>query len=192
MLASLAGLSCLAVGAGCGGGSRELTPGEVEGSPPPVTTQGGTGSGTPTGPGTGTPSSTGTPASTETRTEAPVPPNGSLELVDAGVSVSRDGGYVDADAYVTLENRGGPTPVTYEVLELRFDLLFTPIGGDQRRVASSYGTRTFFDESDGGFAPGETRRVDGVLRFARGGSTSRSTDDRRYDVEFAYRRVSFR
>lgn len=192
MLASLAGLSGLAVGAGCGGGSRELTPGEVQGSPPPATTSGGSGSGTATQTRAGTPSPTGTPASTGTMTEAPVPPKGSLELVDAGVSVSRDGGDVEADAYVTLENRGGPTPVTYEVLELRFDLLYTPIGGEQRRVASSYGTRTFFDESDGGFAPGETRRVDGLLRVARDGSTSRSTDDRRYDVEFAYRRVSFR
>ncbi|QLG62302.1 hypothetical protein [Halorarum salinum] len=192
VLASLAGVAGLAVTAGCSSGGGEPVAGDGATSSPSTRTEhdGTTAARERTVTATATPTATREP--TATPVAAAVPPNGSLRLVDSGVSVSAGGGSTEGDAFVRLRNVGGPTPVTYEVLELRFDLLYTAVDGDRTRVATAYGTAGFRDERDGGFAPGETGTVRAAIEFDRDGRAERSTDDERFDVEFAYRRVAYR
>jgi len=194
VLGGLCGLACAVGLAGCGGGGDSVTAVPAEGTDgvSTATEVGGataTASPTPESTAPATAEPTASPTPTATPMEARVPPRGSLSLVRTSVAVGDDDGYTEATPRVVLDNVGD---VRYDLLELRFDLHYTPPGrpDDRRRVASGYGLREFVDE--GGFQPGERRGVDGEVRYLRDGRADRSADAERFDVEFAYRRVEYR
>ncbi|MFC7071435.1 hypothetical protein ACFQL9_17455 [Halobaculum lipolyticum] len=182
------GSAAVALVAGCGGSSTVSYPEETTGggTAAPSATADATATATPTE----SPTPTATATATATPTRAQVPPPGSLRLVSTDLDVRRSdhGGRVRPS--VRLRNVG---EVTFGLLELRFDVYYTPLGGDdddRRLAASGYGSRAFGD--DGGFAPEETATVEADLRFDRGSRADGSAPESRLDFTYAYRRVRYR
>ncbi|MFC7137140.1 hypothetical protein [Halobaculum litoreum] len=192
LLAAVAGAVAAAT-AGCTDSSTVSYPGTgtdatatTDTDGPPAATATDTG-GAAESTATPTPAETPTQTATATPTRARAPPRGSLRLLDAGF----DGpGASGVRPYARFRNVGD---VTFGLVELRFDVYYTPLGGDdddRRLVASGYGSRAFGDEA--GFAPGEERSVGADLRLERGSGVDGSTDRKRLDVAHAYRRVRYR
>ena len=190
VLAGLGGLACAVGLAGCSesGNSVTAVPSEeIGGAATPTATDVPEATATPTDRPTSESMASSTP--TATPMEARVPPRGSLSLVRTDVAVANDDGYTEATPRVVLDNVGD---VTYELLELRYDLHYTPLGrsDSRRQIASGYGIEEFDGES--GFRPGDRRAISGEVRYLRDGRADRSTDAERFDVAFAFRRVRYR
>jgi hypothetical protein len=182
-------------GSGDGGGQNTATPtgdsgGDGDGS-------GGSG-GSGGSDGSGGDSATATDAPTEpeptgTPTVVPVPPPNALQIAERGLSVRQDDYYTYVDVRLELENT---SDVTFTQLEFRVTVSYDPVDGEPREVGSGYVERRWPREErnrvDQGFAPGETYEFTEQVRFETDGRAGRSSDDRRFSFDIAYRRVAYR
>lgn len=194
-------LGLLAATTGClgFGGDDEVTPERVTDSPSsatptrtPTEARTAVGTDTQTTTDTSTPTATDTPTPTATPTprDAQAPPVDALSLDGASVAASpADGG--TATAFVGLRNTSQTAPdgpVRFVLVELRIDVFYeSPLDAGPRRVASGYFERRF-DETP--FGPSQRRTFGGRLPITDS-RVDGTEPDRRFSVEFAYRRVRY-
>ena len=196
-------VALLGVGSGClgFGSDNEVTPVPVDTTAPqtPTATESPTSTATesptptatesPTPTATESPTPTATESPTPTATESPTPkgaqapPPGSLavELREYDVRFSPSGPLCDVT--IDLQNRGD---VVFRTVDLRVEVRYDPIGGDQFLAGVGYVRRRFY-----GFGPGDSERLVETFELTDSRISGRESDDR-FELALQYRGVEYR